>query len=791
MRLRFAAGSLLVMLGAAGIGARATTPPPLNVYFAGMHNHTGYSDGVPGTTPASAYAKARQNGLDIMTTTEHSEGFDVPMTFSEQCLDPNIARCALADRENSVRKWDANEEQAVAATGPGFVAARGFEWTSDVEDHINVYLSSKYTNAKIDGGYATMSTFWKWVLDNKDALVTFNHPGDKTNQNTQGLKIAPGPFDDFRYVPDADRRVVGIEVFNGGKTKDYTGSDGVNWIARALDKGWHVGLVGAQDTHTDDWGDPNLWARTGFLMPSLSRDNFRDALLARHFYATIDSNVQLSFGTSVGDIMGARIRKPVGESVTIEAAATDPDGDPVTRIELMSNGGAVVGSQDAASAQFTVASGYGERWYVARFIRGTKTIAYSSPIWVGASTHPYGEWLSGDLHVHTQNGHDTCMAADPTKRFDGTDCELEEMYTWSFSPGERIALAKERGLDYLAITDHQNITTQSDLEYIAERNAEASQASSLTLIPSYENSLPGHAQMLGASHCFGGSHVDGSTPIPITYCDNPTAAPHGVTDEVTAIQSEMTAIRSENGIFQINHPGDAICTTGCGKWYNHFRDYLLDMVPDSIEVWNIGPWEWQQPAVSANDNDFALRFWEMFLNAGNHVAATGGSDSHWRATSALQGIGQPTTWVYSSGRSWQDVLAGIHDGYTMVSHQPPAYAGQRLYLEADADGNGTFESMPGDTIPDGSLMRIRATNAPPGASVHLVSSTGTREIGFGPDGTSATFTATGSWLRAELLVPDGQGSRQSTCDPVTGTQTMWCRNRLIVLSLTSAIYQVP
>ena len=73
------------------------------------------------------------------------------------------------------------------------------------------------------------------------------------------------------------------------------------------------------------------------------------------------------------------------------------------------------------------------------------------------------------------------------------------------------------------------------------------------------------------------------------------------------------------------------------------------VVPDTVEVWNISRL-YQPPLPSASDNDAAIAFWEGFLDAGHHVAATGGSDSHWAATSAIQGAGSPTTWVFAAER---------------------------------------------------------------------------------------------------------------------------------------------
>jgi hypothetical protein len=267
----------------------------------------------------------------------------------------------------------------------------------------------------------------------------------------------------------------------------------VNWVARALNRGWHVGLIGSQDTHTDDWGDGTRWARTAMLMRANTPAEFREALLARRFYATTDANLDVRFDAGEAGVMGARIRRPVGATVPLTVNANDPDGEAIQSIELLTGGPndtfSVVGTAAGTSSlSVPVTSDWGERWYLARVTQADGEKAYTSPIWLGANVHPYGEWLGGDLHVHTQNGHDTCVT--PEKKFDNTPCD--EPWTWSFSPAERIALAKERGLDYLAITDHSNVMSQSDPAYLAER--------SLILVPAYENSLPGHAQMLGATH---------------------------------------------------------------------------------------------------------------------------------------------------------------------------------------------------------------------------------------------------------------------------------------------------
>src|SRR5262249_12085531 len=154
------------------------------------------------------------------------------------------AGCAIADTTkplDAFRKWDATGEQAAAATTKTFTAVRGFEWTSDRFGHINVYFSSDYTNAKTDGGYADMSTFYGW-LERSDGIGTFNHPGDKKLSTSD-----PGyNFNDFAHVPAADDQMVGIEVYNSASdfaTPGAHGGPAEGWYAHALDKGWHVGAI--------------------------------------------------------------------------------------------------------------------------------------------------------------------------------------------------------------------------------------------------------------------------------------------------------------------------------------------------------------------------------------------------------------------------------------------------------------------------------------------------------------------------------------------------------------------
>ena len=368
------------------------------------------------------------------------------------------------------------------------------------------------------------------------------------------------------------------------------------------------------------------------------------------------------------------------------------------------------------------------------------------------------QWLAGDLHIHTTYSHDSY--GGPGDDNTGPD----EAYIAGHTTEGQFAVAKSRDLDFLAITDHNDVRSQEHFD-----DATIS-GSGIIPIGGYENSLDGHAQMLGADHLYDAGNKSAD-----------------------AVNAMAAALRADGGVFQINHPFDSADTEHEPSW-----EYGFQVQPDTIEVWNI-PRVYQPPLPSATHNDEGIRYWEKWLDDGVKVGATGGSDNHWVSTTAVQGAGQPTTWVCSSSRTEEGLLDGLKKGRTFISHQPPGLDGPQIFLEADPGGDGDFESMVGDEVPSGSPLRVRVTGAP-GSLLRIVTTEGRvfdEDIPVTTPSFAHNFTLPQGerWVRAEIYEPDAEDQREEFKDdcevpdnPIGGGQSTYCENKLLVLAMTSAIY---
>jgi hypothetical protein len=222
-------------------------------------------------------------------------------------------------------------------------------------------------------------------------------------------------------------------------------------------------------------------------------------------------------------------------------------------------------------------------------------------------------WIRGDLHCHTIYS-------------DGD--------SW---PDEMLDAGGAAGLDFLGVTDHNNV---------------------------------GHQQAYGP----GGNGL----PIVLPGIEVTTYGGHWNawgTDrwwefrepEAKAVERTIRAAAESGAVVSICHP----------KPFGPAWEYEGVSGFHAVEVWN-GPW--------AQQNAASLAFWESFLRRGDRRVALGGSDTHYLHGRDLgardsDSLGTPTTWVQvGDPPTVRAILDALREGRSFVSESA---RGPQLYLEAD------------------------------------------------------------------------------------------------------------
>lgn len=282
-------------------------------------------------------------------------------------------------------------------------------------------------------------------------------------------------------------------------------------------------------------------------------------------------------------------------------------------------------------------------------------------------------WRRGDFHTHTAHSDGSCDVS-------GSRAPCPAAQTFN--------AARDGGLDFVAITDHNTLTQLADISH-----AQVQYPKTL-LIPGTEvTTFNGHANVVGLNR----------------FVDFQLGSPR-----LPELAKLFDAVEAQGAFISVNHPSlpsGEVCM-GCG-WTVKDTDWSR---VDAIEVVNGSTLRTSGP-----ESGFSgIAFWDKLLKQGHRITAIGGSDNHdaTDVTGAKQSpIGKPTTVVYASELSTKGIVDGVKSGRVFVDvvGLPGANLEMRtLVSKVHMGGVSTFQDGDSQTI------NVSFDNAPADARLTLI-----------------------------------------------------------------------
>jgi hypothetical protein len=283
-------------------------------------------------------------------------------------------------------------------------------------------------------------------------------------------------------------------------------------------------------------------------------------------------------------------------------------------------------------------------------------------------------WYRGDFHTHTAHSDGSCDV-------DGMRAPCPPLHTAD--------AARDAGLDFVAITDHNTITQLADI-----RAMQASYPNTL-LIPGTEvTTFFGHANVVGNADFM--NFQLGSQRLP-------------------TLARLFDQVDAANTFISVNHPslpsGEACM--GCG-WTVKDTDWSR---VTAMEVINGASMR-----TSGSEGAFnGIAFWDKLLRQGHRITAIGGSDNHDATdrTGAKQSpVGKPATVVYADELSSSGIIAGVRSGrvFIDVAGLPTASLDANARAGKSVAMGGELELEPGEDA----MIMIIASDLPATAQLHVV-----------------------------------------------------------------------
>jgi hypothetical protein len=312
----------------------------LLVLSGSLHDHSTDSDGDASSSAIAAweYAHRDELGLDFGTLTEHADF--LPFSYHDP-FGGNV--------------WRKQGLLTQKYSRDGFSWLRGFEYTSDQENHVGIIGSTQFL-AGSRGTDLSMAALYHWIAtqdaqaranddeDDDAGIVVFNHPSSKGALQ----------WDNLAFNPAVAANVAAIEIYGdqGFSPKNLAHSD-AGWYWLALARGWTVGPVMDWDTH--QWrvkfAQPDIGERCGdiprtlpcqrtlVLARSATPAGIMEALRARRTTATEHPGLWATLRGPGGVWQGSTVHDTrAGMEITLTVEASSSFW-PLTKVEIVGDRG--------------------------------------------------------------------------------------------------------------------------------------------------------------------------------------------------------------------------------------------------------------------------------------------------------------------------------------------------------------------------------------------------------------------------------------------------------------------
>jgi MYXO-CTERM domain-containing protein len=257
-------------------------------------------------------------------------------------------------------------------------------------------------------------------------------------------------------------------------------------------------------------------------------------------------------------------------------------------------------------------------------------------------------WYRGDFHVHSEQSGDAAATFD-----------------------EIHALARERGLDFVNLSDHNTVAQHALAAAYLQAHAD------LLLLRGAEiTTYAGHGNAVGLR-----DYVD-----------------HRIGLRGRAIRGVLADVAAQQAIFIVNHPALDLGTVCLGCAWHHADTDWSQVAGIEILTGN-----WTFGATGFVPQVIAM--WDGLLDQGYRIAAIGGSDDHTAGRSegpTGAPIGSPTTRVLADNLGEAAIVDAIRHGRTMVQLRGPDDPIVDVTMRTATGGSAEI----GDDVDDVDRVRI-------------------------------------------------------------------------------------